>query len=100
MLTTASITFSATSAMPSGPRAEAGVPNALKAPTASAASPKRKRVGAMVAAVIVISRKQGFGVKTALERGDGASADLNGPQDPDNKAKTGPSPSLWRWCDG
>ncbi|MGY3104639.1 hypothetical protein ACVW0I_006218 [Bradyrhizobium sp. LM6.11] len=100
MLTTASITFSATSAMPSGPRAEAGVPNALKAPTASAASPKRKRVGAMMAAVIVISRECGFGVKTALERGDGASADLNGPQDPDNTAKTGPSPSLWRWRDG
>src|SRR4051794_39094404 len=100
MLTTASITFSATSAMPSGPGAGAGVPNAVKAPTAGGASPKRNRVGAMVAAVIVISRKQGFEVETALEGGDGASADLTGPQAPDNKAKTGPSPSLWRWCDG
>jgi hypothetical protein len=34
------------------------VPNALNALTASAASPKRKRVGAMVAAVIGISREK------------------------------------------
>ena len=47
---------------------------------------------------LCISREiSAFGAKTALERGHGASAELNGPQEPDNTAKTGLAPSLWRW---
>src|SRR5262245_6446599 len=92
MLTTASITFSATSAMPSGPRAEAGEATTLKAPSAIAASPSRtqwrKRDVAMVAAVMFRDlQRVGDSLHTALEQGDGASTDLNGPQDADNTAK-------------
>src|SRR6478752_7784423 len=54
MLTTASITFSATSAMPSGPRAKAGGVHArLAAPRQIAANQgRRRRVRAGIAAVI------------------------------------------------
>ncbi len=83
MLTTASITFSATSAMPSGPRASAGTDKAgadittLAAPRQIAATSGRRRwLRAGVATVISVSlleKRVEFEVHSAPERGGGAS---------------------------
>ena len=87
MLTTASITFSATSAMPSGPRANAGARHQRRwlAPRQIAANQGRRRwLKAGIAPVISVSLlKNGseFEVHSAPERGDGASigADISSP---------------------
>ncbi len=75
MLTTASITFSATSAMPSGPRAKAGAEmSAPAAPRQIAASTgRRRRLKAVVAAVISTFLQKDLGLVLTL-RPKGAAA--------------------------
>src|SRR3954466_11824849 len=77
ILTTESITFSATSAIPSGPRAKAGADaSALAAPSRTAATTgRRRRLKADVAAIMSASlhSKYGFGVTMRLG-GDPAQA--------------------------
>src|SRR6516164_6415713 len=76
ILTTASITFSATSAIASGPRANAGAgASAATAPRqAAATSGRRRSLSALVAAVMSASlQKQVFEVHTAPDLGSGAS---------------------------
>src|SRR5882724_12277368 len=81
MLTTASITFSAMSAMPSGPRANAGAEaNTLAAPIVIAAPKRRRRrLTANLAPVISATLQGKFQAKSATEhratlRPNGAAA--------------------------
>src|SRR5215813_9440045 len=76
MLTTASITFSATSAMPSGPRAKAGAEISVDAaPRQAAASSGRRRWLRAVVTAVMSAFSSGVGISchTAPERGCGAS---------------------------
>src|SRR5436309_10845024 len=78
MLTTASITFSAMSAMPSGPRAEAGTEiRMVAAPRQTAAAQGRKRwLKAGIAPVMSIlspGKATKFELHSAPEPGNGAS---------------------------
>src|SRR3984893_570915 len=78
MLTTASITFSATSAMPSGPRASAGADTrTLAAPMQIAANTgRRRRFKAGIAPVISalsLTKRAEFKIYSAPEWGYGAS---------------------------
>src|SRR5665213_3383799 len=83
MLTTASITFSATSAMPSGPRAQAGpektgaeISTPLAPRQIAARTGRRRWLKAGIAPVIsasLLAKRIGFDVHSAPERGCGAS---------------------------
>src|SRR5271170_6491535 len=83
ILTTASITFSATSAMPSGPRASAGVTLTVPRPTPRVAlrqiaanQGRRRRLNAGIAPVIFglsPEKRSESEVHSAPEQGDGAS---------------------------
>src|SRR5258708_29963198 len=104
MLTTASITFSATSAMPSGPRARAGaeigtpVTPRLAAPSQIAANQgRRRRLEAGIARVISLLSWNGFGNLKSTVRPNGVAAqafepDISLPRTPLNTAKYRPPP--------
>jgi hypothetical protein len=76
MLTTASITFSATSAMPSGPRAKAGAEASKLAALSEIAAPHQAQAtaqGGSGTGHVGFSPKGRFGVHSAPERVRGAS---------------------------
>ena len=87
MLTTASITFSATSAMPSGPRAKAGATLSMLAAPSVIAAPKRRRrrLKAGLAPVISASLQRVDLASTVRPNGSAAQA-----FEPDISAKNRP----------